>query len=135
MQHHLHSVRQTARHPEDVRGADAGSEADAGRKLPLVHGRPAAAVPLRGAQGQVCGSVRTVQRFSDMKTTLLTGHVVFLSLQDQEPGSRGQSHRRFNGSQRAARREGTDVHHAEGAYCDAFTQIHAVLNVTFLHTP
>lgn len=53
LQHYVHSIGQTHGHTEDLRGADTGSETSGGWQLPVVHGRPVSAFPLRGAQSQV----------------------------------------------------------------------------------
>lgn len=54
LQHHLYSIRQAGRHPEDVWGVDPGSQSHAWQPLPVVHGWLAATLHLCGGQSQVC---------------------------------------------------------------------------------
>lgn len=84
MQHHLHSVGQTHRHPEDVWGVDTGSKTYAGWRLPVVHGWPASSLPVCGAQSKVgfhtqrhhCFVFQTCS--GEQRCRTVTWHVVIL---------------------------------------------------------
>lgn len=113
-QHHLYSIWQAGRHPEDLWGVDPGSESHAGRPLPVVHGWPAPTLHLRGGQSEVgYNAVSHIRTAFVLNSFFLVD--LMLLVQDQESGSWGQYDWRFDGSECSAWRAGTDVHHPEGA--------------------
>lgn len=119
MQHHLHSIRQTPCHPENIWRVEPGSKTIVGWWFPVVHGWPAPPLHLCGSQSQVCCPPLTPtptvisQCSYQWDLNMLRFHCS--APQDQEPGSWGQSDRRSDGPKCSAWRDGTNVHNTEGA--------------------